>query len=186
MRRVDDEIIADPPGVLKANRGNQLLIDVVLRVYEDARAASLGERERDALVQLLTEWVERPHDEDPESMDPSSRKGPVVTPLDSLSGDVVKVVGGGGASSIVDRQAVIDIVSWLITRFGAPPGIWHGNDGCVLCTRRRASCGTTSPPTARPSRRSFTGSGAHEVSVARTRTVHRTRKHHTTTSSGNN
>ncbi|CAL8113770.1 unnamed protein product [Orchesella dallaii] len=72
IRRTEDEIIADPPGVLSGNRGNGLLIDVVIK-----RAGNIKPED----IAALTEWVRNPHDTQPSTYDSLSG----VLPTTALS-----------------------------------------------------------------------------------------------------
>ncbi|ODN04784.1 Abhydrolase domain-containing protein 16A [Orchesella cincta] len=67
IRRTEDEIIADPPGVLNGNRGNGLLIDVVVK-----RAGNLAPND----IAAVTEWVRQPHDTDAPAYDSLSGANP--------------------------------------------------------------------------------------------------------------
>ena len=58
VRRTEDEIIADPPCQLNANRGNFLLLETVARRYEEIS----GSRPSSRSMSALHEWVDKPHD----------------------------------------------------------------------------------------------------------------------------
>jgi len=57
IRRTDDEIIADPPAALNANRGNFLAIDIIRQRYPNLLEAEEAER-------ALQEWLNNPHVKD--------------------------------------------------------------------------------------------------------------------------
>jgi len=86
IRRVDDEIIADPPGVLACNRGNNLIVEHVIRRY--------GGNVSEAAKKELLDWVNLPHDRD----------NPVV---DCLRGDKVEEKDDG-------KGLVATVSSYLI------------------------------------------------------------------------
>ena len=53
-RRTEDEIIADPPGVLSENRGNYLLTDVIRKRFPNLLDNPSSEK-------LLRDWLSKPH-----------------------------------------------------------------------------------------------------------------------------
>lgn len=60
IRRTDDEIIADPPGVLANNRGNYLLVDIIRQRYPD-----LLEPRNSIQEKTLMDWLAKTHLIDP-------------------------------------------------------------------------------------------------------------------------
>lgn len=86
VRRVDDEIIADPPGVLACNRGNNLIVEYVIKRY--------GKPVPQSAKDQLVDWVNMPHDRD-------------VPAMDCLSGDTLDGVLKGAQDPSRELVAMV-------------------------------------------------------------------------------